>query len=697
MNPDGKIYIGVDIGGTFTDVVAYDEASGEWRIGKVLTSPESPEKGVIDAIGRVIDPSERARTALVAHATTLGINAVIQRTGARTGLLVTQGFTDLLYMGTGQRYDIYELFPTYAVPLVAHEDIYPVAERLTPAGEVLLPVAAADVAQAIDKLLQAGVQSIAVCLLHSYANSAHEQQVERAVNERAPDIPVSISSAVSPEIREYSRLCTTVANAYIRPLIGRYLSALQSLLRAEGHHGQLVTMLSDAGMVAPQAASRNPVRILESGSAAGSVLAEAAARNLSMPDLLLFDMGGTTAKISTVLDGVTRRSTEFEVARVHRFKAGSGIPLRTPVVDLIEIGAGGGSIARIDDRGLIAVGPESSGAEPGPACYGQGGGQATVTDADVVLGYVDPARFLGGEMPLDVEAARGALARLGEPLQLNAEDTAKFVHSAVNASMAGAARVYLAERGLEAAALSMLAIGGAGPVHAIDLAREVGVAQIVVPRDPSTGSAIGLVTAPLAFEVSRSAPRPVSSLTWQLIGDVVADLREQARGELMRAGAQAAEVVETVAADMHLEGQSHEIAVTIEHLDSGDAPDALNEAFGRSYFAAFGRAPLDRPVYVKTWRLRASAPAPGPSRRDSRDNHASSRAGIEPSAARYRAVYFSEAGRYVRTLILDRDALEAGEEFIGPVVIEERLSSTVAGPRCRVKVLDDLSLLIDIK
>jgi N-methylhydantoinase A/oxoprolinase/acetone carboxylase beta subunit len=307
---------------------------------------------------------------------------------------------------------------------------------------------------------------------------------------------------------------------------------------------------------------------------------------------------------------------------------------------------------------------------------------------------VDPARFLGGEMQLDVEAAREALARLGRPLELDPEDAAKFVHSAVNASMAGAARVYLAERGLEAATLSMLAIGGAGPVHAVDLAREVGVAQVVVPRDPSSGSAIGLVMAPLAFEVSRSAPRAISSLTWLLIDGVVQDLREQAREELIRAGAESADVVEIVSADMHLEGQAHEIAVVIERLDSGDAPAVLLEAFKRSYFAAFGRAPLDRPVHVKTWRLRAAAPALGPSRID---NDAPSQAGIESSQARYRSVYFSEAGRYVRTLILDRDALRAGDEFIGPIVIEERLSSTVAGPSCHVKVLDDLSLLIDIK
>ena len=484
-----------------------------------------------------------------------------------------------------------------------------------------------------------------------------------------------------------------MANAYIRPLIGRYLSVLQRLLRAEGYHGHLVTMLSDAGMVAPEAASRNPVRILESGPAAGSVLAEAAARNLSISNLVLFDMGGTTAKISTVLDGVTRRSVEFEVARVHRFKAGSGIPLRTPVVDLIEIGAGGGSVARIDDRGLIAVGPESSGAEPGPACYGQGGTQATVTDADVILGYVDPARFLGGEMHLDVEAAMDALARLGQPLQLDAEDTAKFVHSAVNASMAGAARVYLAERGLEAATLSMLAIGGAGPVHAVDLAREIGVAKVVVPRDPSTGSAIGLVTAPLAFEVSRSAPWPASSLTWQLIGSVLQDLREQAREELMRAGAEATDVVEIVAADMHLEGQSHEIAVLIEHLDSGGHLTCCMKLSAEATSLHLGAR---RWTGRFTSRHGGSGRLPGPGAEPQRHSRIlsdrdSAFPGEVPAGVLQRG----------RPLCADADSgprrLRAGDEFVGPIVIEERLSSTVAGPRCRVKVLDDLSLLIEIK
>lgn len=692
MERGGKIYVSVDIGGTFTDVVAYDELTSEWRVGKVLTSPDRPEDGVMAAIERVVDGSERGRTAIIAHATTLGINAIIQRTGAKTGLLVTQGFTDLLYMGTGQRYDVYDLFPTYATPLVAHEDIYPVAERMTPAGKALLALGSMDLSRAIDSLLNAGVESVAVCLLHSYANSEHELQVEQALTDRAPHVPVSISSAVSPEIREYSRLSTTVANAYIRPLVGRYLSMLRELLEAEGYRGQLITMTSDAGMVAPEAAARNPVRIIESGPAAGSVLAEAAARDLSIADLLLFDMGGTTAKISTVVGGVIRRSADFEVARVHRFKAGSGIPLRTPVVDLIEIGAGGGSVARIDDRGLVAVGPESAGAEPGPACYGRGGFEATVTDADLVLGYVDPARFLSGEMQLDVAAARGALARLGRPLQLDSDDTAKFVHSAVNASMAGAARVYLAERGIEAGSLSMLAIGGAGPVHAVALAREIGVAHVIVPRHPSSGSAVGLVMAPLAFEVSRSAPSPIASLTWVLIENVLKDLREQARAELRRAGANAADVVEAVSADMHLEGQSHEIAVMIKDLHRRDAPAVLFDAFKQSYLTAFGRVPLDRPVHVKTWRLRASAPALGPSRR--RDE--SSQAEITPSETRYRSVYFNEANDYLQSLILNRDALRAGDEFIGPVVIEEGLSSTVVGPKCRVKVLDDLSLFIAV-
>ncbi|MDA8398972.1 MAG: hydantoinase/oxoprolinase family protein [Actinomycetota bacterium] len=692
MTTDPKIYIGVDIGGTFTDAVAYDEASDVWRVAKVATSRESPEDGVLAAINQVVDPNDRHRTRLVAHATTLGINAIIERRGAATGLLVTEGFTDLLFMGSGQRYDVYELFPSYPQPLVPPDRVRPLAERLAPSGEVLLPLRRDEVCRAVDALVESGVESIAVCLLHAYANPEHELAVEELVKKRVPEIPVSISSSVSPEIREYPRLCTTVVNAYIRPLVGRYLSKLSERIAADGHRGQLITMLSDAGMVAPEAAAQHPVRILESGPAAGSILAEATSRGLRISDLLLFDMGGTTAKISTVLAGATRRTAEFEVARVHRFKAGSGIPLRTPVVDLMEIGAGGGSIARLDERGLIAVGPESSGADPGPACYARGGTHATVTDADLVLGYLSADRFLGGKMPLDLEAARSALARLGEPLELDAEGTARFVHSTVNASMAGAARVYLAERGIDAANLSMMAIGGAGPVHAEDVGREVGVERIVVPVDPGTGSAVGLVVAPLAFEVSRSAPSPVGLLSWEEVESILQDLRTLAREQLVRAGAAEMDVTEVVSVDMHLEGQSHEVAVILSDLDHGDPAEVLREAFMGSYLATFGRVPLERPLHLKTWRLRASAPAPGPAMRIAAPPPGS--AGASPAA--HRSVYFTTAGDFVLTPIFRRDRLRPGDELEGPAVVEEEMSATVAGPACRVRVLEDHSLLLEL-
>ena len=694
MTTDSRIYVGVDIGGTFTDVVAYDEASGEWRVGKVATSPEYPEDGVIAAIDQVVDRADRLRTRLIAHATTLGINAITERRGARTGLLVTRGFSDLLRMGSGQRYDVYELFPSYPKPLVPAALTYELDERLAPSGEVMVPLVAEDARRTIGELLAMDVESIAVCLLHSYANAEHELLVEELVKEQASGVPVSISSSVSPEIREYSRLCTTVANAYIRQVVGRYLAVLSERLQAEGYRmSQLVTMLSDGGMAAPEAAAEHPVRILESGPAAGSVFAEMTAKDLSMPNLLLFDMGGTTAKISSVLDGSTRRTVELEVARVHRFKAGSGIPLRTPVVDLLEVGAGGGSIARVDDRGLIAVGPESSGAEPGPACYAKGGLAATVTDADLVLGYLNADRFLGGRMSLDLAAARNALANLGEPLGLDVEGTARFVRSTVNASMAGAARVYLAERGLEPGTLSMMAIGGAGPVHAEEVGREVGVVRILVPLDPGTGSAMGLILASLAFEVSRSAPSPIASLTWATVESMLRDLGKAAREQLVRAGATEADISETASVDMHLEGQSHEVAVTLKDVGQGEVSAALREAFIGSYLATFGRRPLDRPLHVKTWRFRANAPAPGPGlRRVARRREAHDAA----SPIARRPVYFAAAGEFVVTPVFDRDDLRPGDELPGPVVIEESLSTTVASPGCRVRVLGDCSLQLDL-
>ncbi|MCU1490351.1 MAG: 5-oxoprolinase (ATP-hydrolyzing) [Acidimicrobiaceae bacterium] len=691
--PASGLLVGVDIGGTFTDLIAYDTRTGAWRTRKVATSPEDPGKAVLDGLSELIGADEVGEVVLICHATTLGINAIIERRGARTALLTTEGFTDLLAMGSGQRYDVYELFPSYPEPLVPAELRLAVAERTGPSGEQLRSPDSDAVRATLERLVAAGAESLAICFLHAYVDSRHEEQVERLAAEVAPDLAVSTSSSVICEIREYPRLSTTVANAYIRPVVGRYLTALAERLSAEGYGCQLLTMLSAGGMATPSTASRFPVRILESGPAGGAVLAEAATRTLPVDDLLLFDMGGTTAKMSLVLKGAALRAPEFEVARVHRFKAGSGIPIRTPVLDLLEIGAGGGSIAHLDARGLLSVGPESSGADPGPACYGRGGTEPTVTDADLVLGYLAPDRFLGGRLRLDLDAARRVIGRLGEPLGLGVEETAWFIHSTVNAAMAGAARVHLTERGMDPSRLWLMAIGGAGPVHAERVGREVGVEAVVVPLDPGVGSAVGLVMAPRSFDTSRSAPAPLASLTWPAVQKVLADLEAEARAQVVAAGAAEEQITVERAVDVHLEGQAHELDVPIGPVDDEEGLAAVAGAFARRYLAAFGRPPLDRPLHVVTWRLRASAPSAGDV---VRGRSASSARRELPAPDAIRPVYFPEASGYLDTPVRRRDALLPGDGFAGPAIVEETASSTVAGPRSRVEVLEDHSLKVTL-
>lgn len=688
------LLVGIDIGGTFTDLIAYNPQTEQWRSAKVVTSTGDPGEAVFAGLEQLLEPAERARVALACHATTLAINAIIERRGARSALLTTRGFTDLLAMGSGQRYDVYELFPAYPEPLIPSELRFPITERASSSGGSLVDLDADDVRKAVEGLKAGGAESVAICFLHSYVNTDHEEQAAAIVSELAADLPISLSSAVIPEVREFPRLSTTVANAYIRPVVGRYLTALAERLREKGYTCQFLTMLSSGGMASPEIASRFPVRILESGPAGGAVLAEVTARTLPVKDLLLFDMGGTTAKISIVIDGSALRTAEFEVARVHRFKAGSGLPIRTPVLDLLEIGAGGGSIARLDERGLLAVGPQSAGADPGPACYGRGGSVATVTDADLVLGYLDPNRFLGGRLVLDLDASRRALEFLGAPLGLGIEEAAWFVHSTVNASMAGAARVHLTERGLDPTAMWLMAIGGAGPVHAERVGREVGVESVVVPLDPGVGSAVGLVMAPVAFDVSRSTPSALDALEWPLIQKVLADLDTEARDQVVAAAAADAEIIVTRSVDMHLEGQSHELNVPIPLVNEGDYLTAIMRAFSATYLKSFGRPPLQRPLHVVTWRVRAWAPSRGSlvSRLPP-----SLHPGASVTPAGSRAAYFAEEGGFVTTPVYRRGSLAVGRRFRGPVIIEEEASSIICGPKSRVEVLEDGSIRMQLR
>ncbi|HXF83542.1 MAG TPA: hydantoinase/oxoprolinase family protein, partial [bacterium] len=464
----GAYRLGLDIGGTFTDVVLLHEPSGAIRTHKVLTTPHDPAEGALRSVREICAASGIAVAEIGAliHATTLVTNAIIERKGARTALLTTAGFRDTLEVGKEQRYDIYDLFLRYPAPLVPRRWRVDIPERVTRDGTVRVPVDLRAVRRAVARLAREGVEAVAVSFLHAYKNPEHERRVRDLIEREFPELAVCTSSEVSPEIREYERTSTTVANAYVLPLVDRYISHLEAALAREGFRGRLLMMLSSGTLAGPDVARALPVRLLESGPAAGALMAGHIGMEIGRPQVVAFDMGGTTAKISLVRDGGPKITPMMEVARVHRFKPGSGLPVKTPVVDMIEIGAGGGSIARAGSMGLLRVGPESAGADPGPACYGLGGAEATVTDACVVLGYFDPAAFLGGTMPLDAAAARAAVRRAGAPLGLDEVQTAWGIVAIVCEHMAQAARLYLIERGQDPRRFALMGFGGAGPAMA---------------------------------------------------------------------------------------------------------------------------------------------------------------------------------------------------------------------------------------
>jgi 5-oxoprolinase (ATP-hydrolysing) len=686
-----ELAIGIDIGGTFTDVVVYDARDYNWRTAKVPTAPLDPVGSVIRGLEQLVPASDVALVGLICHATTLGVNAIIERRGAATGLIVTEGFEDLIQMGTGQRYDIYELFPMYPEPMVAGTSRYPIRQRTGPGGESLTTLDINEVERATKSLVAGGVQAVAVCFLHSYAYPDDERSAADVIRRVAPSMRVSLSSEVVPELREYPRLMTTVANAYIQPIVSAYLERLGVELASRGYICGLLTMLSGGGMSSVSTASDFPVRLLESGPAAGAIMAEHFSISSGHADLLVFDMGGTTAKASIVRSGQALRTGQFEVARVHRFKPGSGIPIKAPALDLLEIGAGGGSIARPDRLGLLAVGPDSAAADPGPCCYGRGGVEPTVTDADLVLGYLDPEYFLGGRMPLDLPAARTAMSQLGTHFAMDETQAAWFVHSTVNDNMAGAARVHLAERGVDPSQLTMFALGGAAPVHAEAVARAVGVTKVLIPPAPGVGSAAGLLLAPLAFDLSRSVPRRLDDLRWEELAEIYDDLERRAIDFVVGAGAEPDAVTITRSVDMQVEGQVHEIEVPFPGRIDDGTRERIAAAFDESYRSRFRHPPLARPLRVVTWRVRATAgiaPEVGP-----RDTPLES---TRDHAPRDRAVYFEEANAFVSTRVLHRSVLRGGQIESGPLVIEEEASTTIVSPSAQLTVLDDLSLLLEL-
>jgi len=706
--------LGVDIGGTFTDLVVIDDATGTARVGKVLTTAKDPAHGVEEGIHALLDEAGVRSDAVraVVHGTTLATNALIERKGAKTALLTTEGFRDALEIRREGRYDMYDLFIDPPPPLVPRHLRREVPERLLADGSILKTLDEAAARRALAELAREGVEALAICLLHAYVNPTHERRLSEIAREVSPGLSVSCSSEVVPEIREYERASTTCANVYVAPLMARYLEDLERRLAALGIDGQLYIMQSSGGTALPPLARRLPVRLVESGPAAGALAAAQAARERHEPKLLSFDMGGTTAKACVIDDGVPLVGREFEVARADRFKKGSGLPIRVPVIELIEIGAGGGSIARVDRMGLLKVGPDSAGADPGPACYTLGGRHPTVTDADLLLGYLDAEFFLGGRMRLDREGAHRVVGEhVARRLGLDVTGAAWGIHRVVNENMAAAARIHGIERGRDLRQYPLFAFGGAGPVHCWQVAKILKVPRILIPFGAGAMSAYGLLAAPLAFDFVRTGRQRLDRADWPAINRLFAEMEEEGRALLARAGVAPADIHLSRIAEMRHAGQGHEVecAMPLGALSTESLP-TITASFENAYRALYHRLPHGVPIEALNWRLTVSGPQPGtglsgrsePGRALIRPPsvHASRTAPTTTGSARAtkgaRQAYFAEVGGFVETPVYDRYALHAGAEFAGPAIVEERESTAVVGPGARCRVDDGFGLVVEI-
>jgi N-methylhydantoinase A len=688
--------VGVDIGGTFTDLLLFDTDSGEFFLGKVLTTPDDPSRAVQEGIRELLHSSSRnpAGVGQIVHGTTLVTNALIERKGARTALLTTKGFRDAVEIGREHRYDLYDLFLELPKPLVPRALRFELDERVLSDGTVLTPLQSDETTRAIELLRREGIEAVAVCLLHSYQNPTHERQVVEEIARSAPDLIVSASADVVPEIREFERASTTIANVYVRPLVSTYLGRLADGLQELGIDGSLFVMLSSGGVCTVETAARYPIRLVESGPAAGALAAAHYGRLTGRPSLLSFDMGGTTAKCCLIDDGKPSVSAEFEVSRVYRFKKGSGLPIKVPVIELIEIGAGGGSIARVDALGLLKVGPDSAGAVPGPACYGRGGTDPTVTDADLLLGYLDPEFFLGGQMRLDRDAAERAVSTLGERLGLGPIETAWGIHQVVNEQMAGAARIHAIEQGKDPRSYPVFAFGGAGPVHAYRVAEILRASELVVPLGAGVTSTVGFLVAPLAFDFVRSYVGRLDALDWDVVSERFGEMEREGFEILRSAGARDVDIVMTRTAELRYVGQGHQVSVSVPSGLLDDAAGPLLEArFEEVYRALYGRVATGNPVEAINWRLVASAPTPEvPLHRPARPS-----TGQAPNPRKgARSAFLPESRSFESVPVYDRYALAAGATFEGPAIVEERESTVVVGPGAQVEIDDLLNLVVKL-
>jgi len=664
--------LAVDIGGTFTDVVM--EVGEQRHTHKLLTTPSAPERAVFDGINAVLGKASLGPEAvgLILHGTTLATNAIIERAGAKTALITTEGFRDSVEMAYENRFEQYDINVERPAPLVPRYLRWPVRERISARGAPLTPLDEDTVRALLPGLEEHAIESLAIGLIHSYANPAHERRVAEIIGAARPDLSITLSSEVCPEIREYERMSTACANAYVQPLVARYLTALRAGLAERGFTCPFLLMMSSGGLTTLETAIRFPIRLVESGPAGGAILARHIAAECGLPRLLSFDMGGTTAKICLIDDGEAETSRSFEVARAYRFSKGSGLPLRIPVIEMVEIGAGGGSIAGVDALGRVQVGPESAGAQPGPACYGQGGERPSVTDADLALARIDPGAFAGGSMSLDSDAARTAIvSEVGAKLNLSDTLAAFAIAEVVDENMANAARVHAVERGREVAERALLAFGGAAPLHAARLAEKLGINRVIVPTGAGVGSAIGFLRAPVSYELVRSLYGTLGSLDTAAVARMFLEMREESQA-VVRLGAPDAALTETRTAFMRYLGQGHEVAVPVTATDFGPNDMAtLKTAFETAYRAQFGLTIPDIEIEVMNWSLALSTWPEVP-------------AGVPPSPPQAapeprgrRAVFDATTAEFVEASIYDREALEPGCTVPGPALITEAQTTTV--------------------
>ena len=670
----GTYKLGFDIGGTFTDFILLNEKSGEIHTHKILTTPEEPSDAVIDGISHLIDKYDIDPKKIVhtTHATTLITNAFIERKGSKTGLICTSGFSDIIEIGNEMRYDIYDLLIELPEPIVSRNNRFEVDERITATGTVFKKLNTTQLNKIVDNIKKSGIEAVGICFLHSYKNNSHEEKVKEILKKKLKTVSVSVSNEVSPEIREYERISTTLCNAYVQPLVSKYLKKLLIEQKKLNLNNELSLMLSSGGITDIQTAIDYPINLVESGPAAGVLSAIYYGKQIKEKNILSFDMGGTTAKMGLIKDGKPTISDNFEIGRVHRFKKGSGLPVKIPTIELIEIGAGGGSIAHVDELGLLKVGPESAGADPGPACYERGNKYPTVTDANLVLGIINPDNFLGGRMQLNKDLSKEVIKEnIANKLKISLIDSALGIYKIVNESMISATRVHIAERGSDPRKLILIAFGGAGPIHAHSIAKSLKMKGFVCPAKAGVASTVGFLNAPVSYDFFQSFISILKIDAFEKMDKIFETMKKRGLDTLLRSSEKQKDVKFILQADMRHKGQGHEILVDIKNEDIRNKNiQVIKNKFYKSYETVYGFS--HKKLDIEITKLRLKAIGKNPKFKISEENY------DQKSKLTKRQIYLDK-GKPLFASIYKRADLSELKNYAGPAIIEE-IDSTVVIP-----------------